>query len=362
MAIDFSKYYNKISNSGHDERGKYHEGKAGDQTGGEWSIINWYNRPWNYVFRYPDQKTRELIAELSIQAANNNNIGYDQWERETYWSQLKKVGYRPSKITTPCEADCSAGVIANIKAVGYLLGNKKLQNLNASYTGDMRQGLKQAGFQVLTDSKYLKNSAYLMPGDILLYENHHTATNLGIGSKVNYTPSKEDKPVESKVGKNETSTATKQIQTMLNKVGNYALKVDNSYGQLTTAAVKDFQTKNKLPVTGNVDETTLTKLKSLSKAADKINLVVPINTTGNYNNTPKFNGTVTTLLNIRKQPKVGNNNLISYPTLPANYKVKICDAMRDSAGTVWYFIQIDGDKGIKYGFANANYIKVTSRI
>jgi len=66
MGIDFNKYYNKISNSGHDERGKYHEGKAGDQTGGEWSIINWYNRPWNYVFRYPDQKTRELIAELSI--------------------------------------------------------------------------------------------------------------------------------------------------------------------------------------------------------------------------------------------------------------------------------------------------------
>jgi len=25
-----------------------------------------------------------------------------------------------------------------------------------------------------------------MPGDILLYENHHTATNLGIGSKVKY--------------------------------------------------------------------------------------------------------------------------------------------------------------------------------
>ena len=359
MGIDFNKYYNKISNSGHDERGKYHEGKAGDQTGGEWSIINWYNRPWNYVFRYPDQKTRELIAELSIQAANNNNIGYDQWERETYWSQLKKVGYRPSKITIPCEADCSAGVIANIKAAGYLLGNKKLQNLAASYTGDMRQGLKQAGFQVLTDSKYLKSSAYLMPGDILLYENHHTATNLGIGSKVKYNTESSQSQIVVNTGKNQTTTSTKQIQKMLNKVGNYNLVEDNSYGQLTTAAVKDFQKKNNLTVDGIVGNITLNKLKTLYKKATKTNLTVPINTTGSYSNTPKFKGTITTLLNIRKGPGLKYGNLISYATLPAKTVVGICDAVKDTTGTIWYFIQIKGRKGTKYGFANANYITVS---
>ena len=34
-----------ISNCGHDENGRYSGGKAGDQTGTEWRVINWYNRP-----------------------------------------------------------------------------------------------------------------------------------------------------------------------------------------------------------------------------------------------------------------------------------------------------------------------------
>lgn len=100
--IDFSKYNGKISNSGKDENSKLKGGKAGDQTKHEWEIRDWYNRPWSCVLRHPNQQVRELIAELAIEAANNNKIGYDQNQRSTYWTQLKKVGYRPSKITTAC--------------------------------------------------------------------------------------------------------------------------------------------------------------------------------------------------------------------------------------------------------------------
>lgn len=35
-----------ISNCGHDERGRYSSGKAGDQTGTEWYIRSWYNHKW----------------------------------------------------------------------------------------------------------------------------------------------------------------------------------------------------------------------------------------------------------------------------------------------------------------------------
>jgi len=56
--MNFNNYYGKIANSGHDERGRYSGGKAGDQTGTEWAIINWYNRPWNCVLRHPNQKVR----------------------------------------------------------------------------------------------------------------------------------------------------------------------------------------------------------------------------------------------------------------------------------------------------------------
>lgn len=41
----------KISNSGSDEHGNYKGGQAGDQTGREWYIRDWYNRPWNCVLR-----------------------------------------------------------------------------------------------------------------------------------------------------------------------------------------------------------------------------------------------------------------------------------------------------------------------
>ena len=53
--------------------------------------------------------------------------------------------------------------------------------------------------------------------------------------------------------------AIRGIQTSLNKF-NYNLKADGSFGSRTLWAVKNFQTKNKLPVNGIVDETVLEKL------------------------------------------------------------------------------------------------------
>lgn len=177
-----------ISNCGHDENGKYRGGIAGDQKSNEWKVINWYNRPWNYVLRHPDPVVQAKIAELAKKAAENDNIGYDQGQRLTFWEQLKKVKYDPAKITTKCEADCSSGVAAIIKAVGYLLDNKELQGINVScYTGNIRPACKAIGFQVLNAKKYLTSDAYLIPGDLLLYEYHHIATNLTKGKGVETT-------------------------------------------------------------------------------------------------------------------------------------------------------------------------------
>jgi hypothetical protein len=114
----------------------------------------------------------------------NDKIGYDQSQNRTYLKQLKAVGWEPSRITVACEADCSAGVCANITAAGYLLGIDALKNHTGTYTGNMRSARKKAGFQVLTDSKYLTGGDYLLPGDILLNDGHHTATNVTIGKKV----------------------------------------------------------------------------------------------------------------------------------------------------------------------------------
>lgn len=176
-----------ISNCGHDERGKYTGGRAGDQTGQEWAVIPWYNRPWNVVLRHNDWEVREKIAELAKKAAENNHIGYDQGDRYTFWEDLKAVGYDPSKITRYCETDCSAGVAAIVKAVGYLLNVENLKNVSIyCYTGNLKAALKKAGFEVLNDQKYLTSDKYLLPGDVLLYEGHHTAINLDIGKEIIY--------------------------------------------------------------------------------------------------------------------------------------------------------------------------------
>lgn len=173
-----------ISNCGHDERNRYSGGQAGDQTGCEWYIRPWWNDSWNVVLRHPDAKTRNLIADMAIKAAQNNLIGYDQGQRLTFWQHLKASNYDPAQITVKCEADCSSGVAAIVKGAGYRLGNKAMQNVNASITTwNERNALKSAGFQVLTDSKYLTSDAYLLAGDILLNESRHTTINVTNGSK-----------------------------------------------------------------------------------------------------------------------------------------------------------------------------------
>ena len=228
-----------ISNCGHDEKGKLKGGQAGDQTGGEWAVISWYNRPWNYVFRHPDAKVRSEIARLARAAANNNLIGYDQNQRHTFWQHLKASNYEPSQITIACEADCSAGVLAIVKAVGYLVNNSSLKNVNQDgYTGNQRAILKSAGFEVLTASKYLTSDKYLVAGDILLYEGHHTAINLDNGSASGAsapTPTPTPAPSAGSVPTNNVAKGQKWLNSNYGNLikANYGalLEVDGSYGQ-----------------------------------------------------------------------------------------------------------------------------------
>ena len=199
MAIDYDKYLystgtHYIANSGKDENGGTKGGQAGDQTGHEWELKKWYNRPWTVVLRYPDQAVALTIAKLGIAAALNNKIGYDQGQRTTYWTQLQKAGYDPSKITTACEEDCTAGVSANVKAAGYLHGVKALQDVPICTSRNMRSEFTKAGFIALTASKYLTSGNYLLPGDVLLYESHHAATNITLGKDVREQWNPEDRP------------------------------------------------------------------------------------------------------------------------------------------------------------------------
>lgn len=182
-----------IASCGHDEHGAcYKNGKAGDQTGTEWYVRKWYNMPANVVLRYPKSDVAKDIATLARHGAENNKIGYDQNQRGTFWTQLSKAKkYDPANIKTACEADCSSSTAAVVKAVGYRLGIPKLKDVSASNTtSTLRKALKNAGFEVLTDKKYLTSDAYLKAGDIVLREGHHVFINLTNGSKASTTSTK----------------------------------------------------------------------------------------------------------------------------------------------------------------------------
>ena len=182
----------KISNCGHDERGRYAGGKAGDQTGTEYQIMNWYSRPWLCVLRFNDAKIAAMIADMATKAAQNNLIGYDQGtsgnsnDRYSFWQHLKASNYDPAQITVACESDCSASTAAIVKGAGYRLNNARLKSVSIYLTTrNMRAAMKIAGAKVLTDRKYLTSGDYLKAGDILLNDNHHVAIAVTTGAKAN---------------------------------------------------------------------------------------------------------------------------------------------------------------------------------
>lgn len=256
-----------VSNSGHDENGKFKGGVAGDQSKNEWYIRPWYSNSngWNVVLRHPNEAVRNMIATLAEESANNNLIGYDQNQRTTFWSKLKVNGFRPKNITTACEADCSAGVSAIAKATGYLLGIVELQNISENNTTrTMKNAFKKAGFQVLTASKYLTSDKYLLRGDILLSEGHHTCTNLTNGAKaVTSTPQ-----TTVKITPVANGDFVKKAQNGLNIYINAELAVDGSIGALTRkATAKALQYSlnrdygSNLVVDGDIGAKTLSALK-----------------------------------------------------------------------------------------------------
>jgi hypothetical protein len=137
------------------------------------------------VLRHPESSVQTDIAYLARAAAENDCIGYDQSERTTFWQKLKVApNYDPKNITEACEADCSSGVAAIVAAAGYRTGHTALRNIDVagSWTGNLRNTLKGLGFSVYTDSKYLTSDSYLAPGDILLNDSAHVATNLSWGA------------------------------------------------------------------------------------------------------------------------------------------------------------------------------------
>lgn len=166
-----------------DERGRITGGEAGNQSGRELNIRNWYANGWTLVIRPKSETTARKMAAACRAGVSNPHIGYDQSQRNTLREFAKVNGWDLAKITDDCETDCSAFMAVCAEAAGVDM-RKTYTAGNAPATFQMReQWAKTGAFEMLTDAKYLTSSEFLLEGDVLVNESRHTAMVLCDGAK-----------------------------------------------------------------------------------------------------------------------------------------------------------------------------------
>lgn len=265
----------KIGHASIDENKKATGGNPGDQTGKEVCTRNWYNGGWQYLIRAKNSTIAESIAATCEAGCANDNIGYDQSGRNTLYNQAKLVGFDLSKITEPCEADCSSFAAVCVRAA---LG-RDFYTGNAPTTRNLRKVLTAVGgFEVLSDSKYLSGTDYLRRGDILLTEGKHTVIVLDSGAKSTIEESSTvAQPTETEtvtihssvrlpvLQRGSKGEAVKAMQMLLVFRGENLSKYgcDGEIGSETESALKVFQRRNGLTADGKCGAKTWEKLLGL---------------------------------------------------------------------------------------------------
>ena len=89
------------------ENGKITGGKPGDQTGREVKCGAIYDFGQTRVYRCKDRDKALAIGAAAHAMAINNMFGYNQSNRTTSFTELKKVKWVVADVKTPCNIDCS---------------------------------------------------------------------------------------------------------------------------------------------------------------------------------------------------------------------------------------------------------------
>jgi hypothetical protein len=224
--------------------------KAGDQTNKEVCTRSWYKSSWHTVLRPIDPEVAEKMAIACEAGCANKNVGYDQWNRNTLHAQAEAVGWDLSKITVPCECDCSSFMTVDAECAGVAI---PYNNGNAPTTSTMVSAFKSTGeFEVLVDNKYLTSDEYLKRGDVLV-KSGHTVMVLENGKYAHFKMVLVNCQVLKKKCKGEAVVALQSILTIL---GYYTGEIDGSFGSKTDSAVRAFQKAKGLEADGIVGSAT----------------------------------------------------------------------------------------------------------
>ena len=176
------------------------------------------------VLRCKDPKKREKIALAMELACANPDIGYDQWQRDSLFNNIKGVGWDPSKTTKKVETDCSALVRV---CIAYAYGRDLAGNIR---TITEPAALVATGeFEKLTAEQYTTTSDFLRRGDILCTPvSGHTVVVLDNGAKV--AASNAIKATEAARSKDNTLNRTYKTTCALNLRNGAGTKA-NAFGK-----------------------------------------------------------------------------------------------------------------------------------
>ena len=250
----------KIGHASLSEKGTI-SGVAGEQNGKEVYTRSWYKHSKGWVtLRCKDAAMRKYIAEAMEKACKNPDIGYDQYENQTLWNNVKNKGFDPSKTTKKVETDCARLVRVCCQYACEKVGNGvKIPDF---FTATLANALAKTGlFEKLTDAKYNTQDKFLMRGDIQVTKTKgHTWVILENGSGIKSTTTN-----ETVLKKGSKGAEVVALQNLLIGAG-YPLPkygADGDFGNETLEAVKSFQNAYGITVNGIADEKTLNALRAV---------------------------------------------------------------------------------------------------
>lgn len=261
----------RIGHASKDENGKAVGGAAGDQTEKEVCIRNWYNGGWGFLARPKDKAAAEKIASACESGCANENIGYDQNQRNTLLNLAKSAGWDPTKISTACEADCSSFVTCCVMAAGIQIWSGG----NAPTTRTLRSVLEKTGqFDILTEARYISSADALCRGDILCKAGSHTVIVLDDGPNAETAETVQETQTVTYtlqlplLKKGSTGDSVKALQILLKGYGYDLGKwgADGDFGSATENAVECFQEDNGLTADGEVGGQTWAKLLGINES------------------------------------------------------------------------------------------------
>ena len=335
------------------------EGAKGDSTGKEVCTRSWYSKPWDYMAIHPDPDVRERHAKAIERACANNNIGYGWSDRNTLNTQAKAIGYDLSKIRAKCNCDCSS--LQNVAAVasgaaGVTYGS------NGWTTSSMLAALKAAGYKIITDSAYLRSSAYCVRGAIYVKAGSHTVCGLSNGSKASKTLAKAgassggSSSGDGILRRGDTGTAVKDMQKELIAVG-YSCGpdgADGDFGGNTEEALMEFQRDHGLEVDGEygpLSKAALMKVGGVESSSGSSG--VKVDPAAGFDKSLAGTYTVSTKTDPLTLRAGAGTNKKKLTSMPKGAKVQCYGYYTDVSDGRWLYIMYDGVTG----FAAAKYLK-----